>query len=701
MKQLFLTKENLIIKETVQPILHEFSLLVAVHYAYITAQTDVTMIETAGSFFNNLPHKVKRVLDTVSLHTGGAIKDQSTKITCVGQVIAVGKKVTKFGPGDFVACLNTSYFHHTDLVCVAEFYAVKLANHSYLKQATLIPFATGALQTIRRANIHLGEQVGVFGLGLIGLLTVQLARIAGCSVIAFDTDQHSLAVAAALGATPLHMTNDEIAKEVYLMTEHHGLDALFVTHNAPSLFEQAIKVTCSKGRLILLSDGVSALHQTNALIDMNIIIARDIFEDTLDDGDACMHWADNHHMRACLSLMEQGILVLDSFIEDQVSVEKLSSAYERIQKKLSIGALITYEQSIAPGMLAMEKTIPSKNKDEKRFIPAAANDLRVGFIGINQLMNDMVIPLISKMKNVTIKGFFDDDTKKSMALRDKYVTAQRCTKEEMMTTDVCDVLMIATPHALHAEQALQALEQGKAVFLERPMVTNFQQLQQLMAYLAEHKKAPLCVGYSYSFAPFVKKIKKVIQKRRTPLMAHYRLNRELKYYERQLVNTSMNAGRIIGDTVQIVDLFCHLTDSLPISVSVSSIHSPRDDIFPTDNVATHITFHDGSLCSFLYTTLGHPDISTDRLEIYYDGKAIVMEDYTELYGFGLTSSFNETVATPDRGYEAMVTQFFKALQQDTFSASIPLERLQMVAQLTLIIDELACEGGGKKEIQKS
>jgi predicted dehydrogenase len=164
------------------------------------------------------------------------------------------------------------------------------------------------------------------------------------------------------------------------------------------------------------------------------------------------------------------------------------------------------------------------------------------------------------------------------------------------------------------------------------------------------------------------------------------------------VQTDVGAGRIIGEACHIIDLFCFLTDSKPIAVSVESLHVGKNDIFPTDNFSAQVTFQDGSICTLLYTALGNSQLGKERMEVFFDGKTIVMDDYTQLHGFGFPNTFHETTVSPDKGHEALMRQFFESIKQPSFVAPITFDRLNTVAHLTLIIDALACQGGGTKEI---
>ena len=229
------------------------------------------------------------------------------------------------------------------------------------------------------------------------------------------------------------------------------------------------------------------------------------------------------------------------------------------------------------------------------------------------------------------------------------------------------------------------------------MVTTFEQLEQIRSTLNNYPNAPLCVDYNRSFSPFINKIKHVIKNRHTPLMINYRMNAGFIPKE-HWIQTKVGAGRIIGEACHIFDLFCYLTDAKPVSVSVEAVHASREDIFPTDNFTAHVRFSDGSVCSLIYTALGHVKPGKELMEIFFDSKTIVMDDYLSLDGYGLAPWFQETVSYPEKGHEQLIGRFFDGLRTPEFNPPISYERLDMVAELTLIIDQIACEGGGSKEL---
>ena len=158
----------------------------------------------------------------------------------------------------------------------------------------------------------------------------------------------------------------------------------------------------------------------------------------------------------------------------------------------------------------------------------------------------------------------------------------------------------------------------------------------------------------------------------------------------------MGAGRIIGEACSILDIFYFLVNSKPISVSVESINTSNAQLFPTDNFCAQISFQDGSICSLTYTSLGSQEIGRERMELFFDAKSIVMEDYKILSGFGMKKSFNEYLQIPDKGRSALIGSFFSSLKETKFTHPISTQRLYDVANLTLIIDKLACQNGGSE-----
>src|SRR5439155_18887265 len=106
--------------------------------------------------------------------------------SCAGVVIAVGQGVDEFQPGDRVACGGVGYASHCEINFIPKNLAVRFPDSVPLDAASLTTIGAIALQGFRQSQAVLGESVAVIGAGLVGVLTIHLAKAAGCRVMAID-----------------------------------------------------------------------------------------------------------------------------------------------------------------------------------------------------------------------------------------------------------------------------------------------------------------------------------------------------------------------------------------------------------------------------------------------------------------------------------------------------------------------------------
>jgi len=714
MRHVFLNRKTEKVKKVAQPLLHDHAVFVAISYRFIISFKQVAhIIEAQEKLFESVPFKIKNLLD----HTLKKIEQKSVHShvsylnSYSGFVIAVGKKVTKVRPGDLIAGITTN--QDIDLICSSEYLMTKLAKKEYLRDVSVVGFATIALQLVRRASLVLGDQVGIIGLGVIGQLVTQLSKLTGCFVVGIDWKERVEKQIKNSSADMVFHTMDNIKQEIAYLTEHRGLDAIIVTDADMYHFlkEQLPHLIKQKGRIVFMENietCVSDLLQKKE-VDLLLTAPLELNEDNftlenqpIDYSLASSCWLEQKNMQMIVSLIEQKKLIIAPLIEKEIAIDSIEQLSELAIDKKEVGILFSYQQDYI-SLPEQSKTLQESNiyprmKDTIRFTPAVKNRLRVGLVGVGQFARNILIPILAKKKDITISAIVDIDSNQAMHVSRSHKEAKVCIyDDDLFQEDLVDVVMIASPHKYHANQICKALAQGKAVFVEKPMAVNFQQLEQVRSLLEQNPLLPFCVDYNRSFAPFIKKIKKVITQRSTPLMIQYRINAG-RIPQAHWIQTDIGAGRVIGEGCQIIDLFCFLTEAQPISVSVESLHASRDDIFPTDNFCAQIRFDDGSLCSLFYSTLGHEKVSKESMEIFFDSKTILMDNYKNLHGFGLPSWFDEIAFTADEGHTELINNFFLALEQNIFVPPINFQRLDVVAYLTLIIDQLACDGGGTKEL---
>lgn len=717
MRQVFIEKQAITIKEVSQPLLDDTLVLVSVHYSFISSGTESATIAHASKnvYFSNIPQKISKVFESLAAHgiegTKALIKGklqgtvQSLGYSCSGRVIAVGSKIRNLRVGDYVACAGAGFANHADIICVPENLVVPV-DQEFLEHASITTIGAIALQGIRRAQLQLGEVVCVLGLGLLGQLTVQLAKLSGCTVIGVDLIPERLELATRLGADKVfNATDPTIIKDNAFFTNHQGVDATLITAASKSdtLVQQAMELTRKKGKVVLVGDvglGLerSPLYQKEIDFLISCSYGPGRYDSSYEqEGNdypfAYVRWTENRNMRAFADLIKHKKIMIAPLISQAVSVMESQQAYDRLQDKKNLGIVLKYDSKDDNFSAHAEV---AKKEPGTTFIPASRERLRVGMIGAGGFAKVKLMPLIDRMEHTTITAIVDTDIANATNVSRLYGTARAMTdQQELLNNDLADVLVIASPHKYHCDQIIAALNHNKAVFAEKPMVTTFEQLERLMTVL-QTNTAPFCVDYNRSFAPFMYLVKEQLVKRSSPAVIHYRMN--AGYIPKEhWIQKEIGGGGIISQACHIFDLFCYLTDANPVSVSVEALKPVADNLFTTDNFVATISFSDGSLCTLVYTALGHSDLGKERMEVYYDSKTIVMDDYKILQGFGLPLSFNKKSSNPDKGHEDLLRKFFAAVRTDQ-KPVMSIERLYTVAHLTLVIDQLARHGGGEQQI---
>ena len=174
----------------------------------------------------------------------------------VGRVAELGAGVTGFAVGDRVI----SNGKHAEVVSVPLNLCAKVPDSVSDEEAAFTVLGAIALQGLRLIQPTLGEAVVVTGLGLIGLMTVQLLRANGCRVLGLDFDTGKLAVARQFGAEVVDLSAGQdpvVAAKVF--SRGRGVDAVIVTAATQSSepMHQAALMCRKRGRIVLV--GVTGL----------------------------------------------------------------------------------------------------------------------------------------------------------------------------------------------------------------------------------------------------------------------------------------------------------------------------------------------------------------------------------------------------------------------------------------------------------
>jgi hypothetical protein len=148
------------------------------------------------------PEQVRKVLQVVktqglAVAWNAAMRTLDMPIvlgySTAGVVIGKGRQVDHVEIGDRVACGGAGYANHAEIVCVPKNLCVRIPEGAATREAAFTTLGAIALQSVRVARAQLGDNVVLIGLGLVGLITAQLLKAAGCRVFGIDIDPERVA----------------------------------------------------------------------------------------------------------------------------------------------------------------------------------------------------------------------------------------------------------------------------------------------------------------------------------------------------------------------------------------------------------------------------------------------------------------------------------------------------------------------------
>ncbi|HJM68765.1 MAG TPA: zinc-binding dehydrogenase [Candidatus Babeliales bacterium] len=718
MRQIFLDKDAISIKDVCQPLLDDHSIVVSVAYSFMsTGKGLADVLQTNQEFYSaTLPDKIRHLVHMISHQdTGSAtsiLKNVRSYLpvghSCSGVIVAVGKKVTQFRIGDYVACTGDGLANHADIVCVPEKLAVRIDNEDFLKEACITGIGAMAMQSVRRATIQLGDYVGIIGLETLGQLMVQLCKLSGARVIVFDTDESRLELARKSGAQHTFNLNDQgVVQAVKSLTSSQGLDHTLVSPDCfcENIDELSLDMTRKKGNIIVAGNRKAHFNQKLAYQkEINILYSfshgpgryEQAYEyEGYDYPYAFVRWSENRNLELFADLIVNERIQLDHLLKQEVQLSNLTHSVIE-QQGDGIGFVLDYDKKDEKDSGACPVQLLKKDLESRPFIPARYSKIKMSFYGINESTQSYILPAISQFKEVVIDRVMDRDVSSAMNTAQKYRGAVALSggAELLQGLDTTDALFFGSLNGISLENVMLMLKEKTNLFITRPLARRTDDIKKIEDFFEENPSSKLFICFNRAYSPFIQKIKRqVAQRTLIPLMINYRVN--TKAMDR---HESGQEGNIITRASHIIDTICYLIDSKPVSISVEALSPRVNHIYPTDNFSCQISFANGSVGSILFTTLGSKESGSERIELFYDSKTIVMEDFVSLVGFGLPQTFDELVREPDMGYSAMLEEHFRHMNLPKQELIPSIVRWNTVQDLTIAIDDLACHGGGEKQL---
>jgi threonine dehydrogenase-like Zn-dependent dehydrogenase len=535
MKQILqnLKTGNLEIAEVPVPQVAPGQLLLQTRRTLISAGTERMLVNFAKSGLlgkaKQQPEKVKQVLDKIktdgllpTLHSVFARLDEPLPLgycNC-GVVLEVGTSVKDFQIGDRVI----SNGPHAEIVSVPKNLCARVPNNVTDDQAAFTVLASIGLQGIRLLQPTFGETVVVTGLGLIGLMCVQMLRSSGCRVIGIDLDKNKLALAEKFGAEVIDVAAGADAVQVAMsLTNGRGVDGVLITASAKedTIIHQSAEMCRQRGRIVLV--GVvnmnmdrSDFYEKELSFQVSCSYGPGRYDPAYEQGGqdyplGFVRWTEQRNFEAILQQLSSGMLQVDELISDTFPIEKADAAYRMLTDEPSkMALLLTY-----PEQVPLKKTIIIKSAQAKT---APSGKVVAGLIGAGNFAKLTLLPAI-KGASIRLKTVADINGVSGTHAAKKFGFEQASNDyKEILNDPEINTVFITTRHDLHARMVIEALQTGKHVHVEKPLCLSQDQLKEIKQVYAEHSSKQLFVGFNRRFSPHAQKMQELLKVRSTPLM---------------------------------------------------------------------------------------------------------------------------------------------------------------------------------------
>jgi predicted dehydrogenase/threonine dehydrogenase-like Zn-dependent dehydrogenase len=724
MKQVITSSKSIDVIDVPSSLIEKGTVLVEVDYSFISTGTELMALRSLGlnQTENNGGAISRRISESKELirkvvnylHDKGIRKtvervfvrlsDDDVTIdrlitlgySCSGRVVSVGEGVSAFSPGDLVACAGANRATHSELVVVPVNLVVPIPKGCSLKNASSVAVGSIAMQGVRQSDTRIGEFVGVIGLGLIGLLTVRLLKIAGCQVFGLDRDEKRVSQAIEIGADFASSNPEVFCNHLHNQTRFEGLDCCIITASSDSdeIVQTAIDSTRQRGRVVALGfvpmkiqkypfmrkeiEFVSSSSYGPGRYDQR-------YEDHgFDYPYAFVRWTEKRNMAEYLRLLASEEIDLSMVANEEVLLSSVNEGYDQLIKG----------QTKSRGIFINYASIRTLEEKSEKVIQLASSPIsgkvRLAVVGAGSFVKAVHLPNLVKLEDqIEICVIVNKGGAHSIELARHYGVDHASTSlNDVLDSVDFDAVLIGTRHDKHTEMALKCLESRKHVFVEKPLAINWDQLNKIKEFYdtsPERRFPILMTGFNRRFSPYLGKIKKHVNNRSKPLVMNYQINTKhlgKNHWQRG----DEGGGRNLGEACHIYDLFTFLCDAEVDHVSASSIRSVDGSIGRNENFAVIIKFADGSIGNLTYTSLGSIKYPKEICHIYCDQSVFYLNNYTSLNVFGPTDDILKT-ESPNKGHFEEIEMFVRAIKGE-IDWPIPFWQQVQATEIALNVEDL-------------
>jgi predicted dehydrogenase len=674
--------KEIIVDEAPDPIASPHHVVVRPMYSLISSGTETASIHQEGvlkEVAENPSHlrKILAIMETMGpIPTLREVRAKFSEYAVLGYSGAgiVAEKhptVTDLEIGERVAYGGEGTGHAESIITGRNLVA-RIPDAVPFERACFATLGSIAMNAVRTSDIGLGDVVAVIGLGLVGQLTVQLAKAQGAVVVAIDLRPERAELAKKLGADHM-VSGSAVVESILAITNGRGADRVIVcaASKSPAPAQLALQLCRDRGRLIIVGAvGMEFPWNDMYLKEIQLFMSRAYGPGSYDPEYekhgrdypiAYIRWTENRNMEEFLRLLGTGQIDVDPLVTHRYPLQEAPQAYQTIlaPNSTSLAVLLRYPSADSPTAVYT----PLRRVDIAAAPAANPGKVQVALAGAGNLAKWSHLPNLKKNPHASLRAVHSSAgfRGKSYALR---FGAEYCCSDyqEILDDKAVDAVVIVSRNQHHAPQALAALRAGKHVFVEKPMALTEEECRELRQAVKESGKH-LTVGFNRRFAPYYIDQKKVLQRRSGPAVVGCRVNSPGITGSYWMADPAIG-GAILGEACHFVDLMYWLLDSEPVSVSAYTLPTGKKDPVGENNMVAAFHFADGSVGSLNYCTIGSKTSGGERVEVFAQGIGAVTEDFKQLSIRG-KMRVNRSKWFADKGYSEQMDDFINSIRTGT------------------------------------
>lgn len=683
MKQIFMSSNGRVVKDAPMPVIGDKEVLVRVHSSVISTGTETSTDRNKKTGVAEKKELLDKVLKMISEKGLSATYDRIRKqltateknillspigYSNAGVVVGKGRLVDGFNVGDRVACCGAGIASHAEYVAVPINMAAKLPDNVAYADGAFATIGSIAMQGLRRSGVSFGETVVITGLGLLGLIAVQIAKAWGLVVVGIDLNEERTKLAKQMGADACFNAGDaDLVDKVNRFTNGVGADAvvIYAATKSSGPVNQAFDMCRKRGTVVAVGAvGMELVRDKMYQKELNFLISTSYGPGRYDDNYeqngndypiGFVRWTENRNLQEFVRLLSVGGVKVEGLISQQYSIIDAVSAFQSlVEDRSKIACVINYPFEESHDQ---QKDVTVIDGREHAKVKGKVN---VGVIGAGGFVKARHLKNMRKLSDYyNIVAICNHTPGSSMAEGENWGAAYVTTDyNKLLADESIDLVVIGTRHNLHGELVVKCIEAGKNVLVEKPMAMTIAETEAIAAALKK-SNVRVYVGYNRRYSPAVQSIKSHLSDN-NPMVVNYRINAGKIDKSSWVQSLEIGGGRLIGEGCHFIDLISFICGGTVVSASIE--HVPVSAESPCeDNFIVTLKYNNGNIGVLTYTSLGGSSMPKEQLEVFCGEKAFVCDDFLKLKEYDNAGMKETVLKEQDKGHYRLIEEIAKDL----------------------------------------